>query len=143
MFRKHTLLIVFLAGIAANPNLTAAALPNPNLSNLEVINLRNPFESQLPKQNQLEIQTDRSKLSEQAIIQGPEDTLPAILEEGMDFDPSQFRISGIVWNSPRPQAIVNNRVVDIGDEVNGARIISIQKEGIAIALNDQIFTITP
>lgn len=48
------------------------------------------------------------------------------------IDPPELSISGLIWNSDRPQAIINGRVVSVGDEIDGARLLSVNKEGITI-----------
>ncbi|MCA9398721.1 MAG: hypothetical protein KC618_03145 [Candidatus Omnitrophica bacterium] len=52
-----------------------------------------------------------------------------------------FNISGIVWNSDRPQAIINGSVKDIGDSIDGVKIISIHKEGIDVSFQGKNMTI--
>lgn len=54
-----------------------------------------------------------------------------------------FTISGIIWNSDRPQAIINQQIVDIGDTIAGAKITNIQKSGIDILFNGETATIHP
>lgn len=41
-------------------------------------------------------------------------------------------IQGIVWGGNFPQAIINNKVVKIGDTVEGAQIIDIKKDGVTV-----------
>ena len=43
-----------------------------------------------------------------------------------------LNIEGIVWNTNMPQAIVNGKVVRIGDTIEGVRIVKIEKQGITI-----------
>jgi len=54
-----------------------------------------------------------------------------------------FAIKGIVWNTDRPQAIVNGKVVDVGDMVANIKILNIRKEGIDIIYNNKTLTIKP
>ncbi len=55
----------------------------------------------------------------------PEEPLPAI------------NISGLVWNTKRPQAIIDGRIVEIGDMVSGVKIVDIQKGGITVLFQDR------
>ena len=55
----------------------------------------------------------------------------------------QFIITGLIWNSNRPQAIVNDQVVDVGDKISEYQIVSISKTGIKLELNGQTFNVTP
>lgn len=57
------------------------------------------------------------------------------------IEPPSLTISGLVWNSDRPQAIVNNQIVGIGDVVAGSEILEIQKTGIGIQYQGQKFII--
>ena len=43
-----------------------------------------------------------------------------------------FELTAIIWDQTRPMAIVNNKVVGINSEVNGAKIISIEKNKVRI-----------
>jgi hypothetical protein len=44
----------------------------------------------------------------------------------------QLTVQGIIWGSSLPQAIINNKVVKVGDVLEGADIIEINKEGITV-----------
>lgn len=41
-------------------------------------------------------------------------------------------VQGIIWGSSFPQAIINNKVVKVGDTLEGVDIIDISKEGVII-----------
>jgi hypothetical protein len=41
-------------------------------------------------------------------------------------------VQGVIWGAKIPQAIINNTVVKTGDTIEGARILSIDKEGVTI-----------
>ena len=43
-----------------------------------------------------------------------------------------LEVQGIVWGSALPQAIINNRVVKIGDIIQGVRVVDISKKGITV-----------
>ena len=46
-------------------------------------------------------------------------------------------VQGLIWGGNFPQAIINNKVVKVGDTVEGARIISIAKDGIFLFFNER------
>src|SRR3989338_3232286 len=50
-------------------------------------------------------------------------------------------ISGIIWNSDRPQAIVNNQVVDVGTTVDNTTVLAINKTGIDVLYSGEKFNI--
>lgn len=43
---------------------------------------------------------------------------------------SSGTLEGIVWGGPRPQAVIDGEVYDLGDVVQGARITSIEPGGV-------------
>ena len=57
--------------------------------------------------------------------------------------PPNFMITGLVWNTNRPQAIINDQVVDVGDRISDYQIVSISKTGIKVESQGQTFTVTP
>lgn len=56
-----------------------------------------------------------------------------------ELDLSKFKVQGIIWGVKIPQAIINDKVVTIGDLVEGAEILSIDKKGITLSYNGVIF----
>ena len=50
-------------------------------------------------------------------------------------------ISGIIWNSDRPQAIINNQVVDVGTTVDSTTVLAINKTGIDVLYSGEKFNI--
>lgn len=58
------------------------------------------------------------------------------------FDTSKITIQGIVWGGARSQAIINNRVCTIGDTIEGAQILSIDKKGITLNYGGEIVSIS-
>ncbi len=54
-----------------------------------------------------------------------------------------FHISGIVWNSSRPQAIINDQVYSEGDTLESWTITKISKEGVSVSSQNINFLIEP
>jgi hypothetical protein len=50
-------------------------------------------------------------------------------------------IQGIVWGGTTPQAIINNKVVKVGDTIEGMRVISIDKSGITVSYGNREFNL--
>lgn len=46
-------------------------------------------------------------------------------------------VQGLIWGGNFPQAIINNKVVKVGDTIEGARIISIDKDDISVFFNER------
>ena len=110
-----------------------------------VNSIKDPFLSRLPVEKKVK--------SVQAISQNPMDVkspgsaLPAGNQMGntvlaVEVRPPVITISGLVWNTDRPQAIVNNQIVEIGDKINEWTIVTIDEEGIEIAYKDKIVVVS-
>ena len=84
--------------------------------------LRDPFSSLIPEEV---IEIEEIPISELRVF------LP------------EFNIEGLVWGTPHPQAIIEGKVVKIGDTIEGAKIISISKSGIEIIYEGRIFSFPP
>lgn len=50
-------------------------------------------------------------------------------------------VQGIVWGSTLPQAIINNRVLKIGDTIEGARVIDVNKDGVTLFYGGQQYNL--
>jgi len=46
--------------------------------------------------------------------------------------PPKLAIQGIIWGGSLPQAIINNTVVKVGDIIEEARVLEINKEGVTV-----------
>lgn len=57
--------------------------------------------------------------------------------------PREFSVQGMVWGVNRPACIMNGKVYSVGDEIEGARILEITKEGILLMFQGKTFTVTP
>ena len=78
--------------------------------------LRDPFEPALVKEERNEKKEEKPQTQNQS-------PMPSL------------SIQGIVWGGRLPQAIINNQVVNIGDIIQGIRLIDISKEGITVFYN--------
>lgn len=61
---------------------------------------------------------------------GPEVKLPPL------------KISGVIWGTKIPQAIINNKVVKIGDMIDGVKIINISREEITVSYQSREFKLS-
>ena len=55
----------------------------------------------------------------------------------------QFIVSGLIWNSKKPAAIINDEVVAIGDQVSNWAISEITKDGVRVSYEDRSLWIKP
>jgi hypothetical protein len=58
-------------------------------------------------------------------------------EEKLEIPLPKLTIEGIIWNSDMPQAIVDGRVVRIGDVIKNVEIVNIEKKGITVSFNGE------
>ena len=56
-----------------------------------------------------------------------------------DFTPPALKIQGISWGGRYPQAIVNDKVVKVGDLINGAQVVEIRHDGIVFSFKNRQF----
>ncbi len=59
-------------------------------------------------------------------------------EKESKFGEDVFKLSAILWDETQPMAIVNSQVVEVGSEVDGAKIISIEESKIKLSSDNQI-----
>ena len=52
-------------------------------------------------------------------------------------------VQGVVWGGPRPQAIINGRVYNIGDMVGGGKIIEINRHGVSLDIDGARVVFSP
>jgi hypothetical protein len=89
-------------------------------------NLRDPFMSLLPKkEEQIVIKPEKTELAQEE-IQLPE-----------------MYVQGMIWGGRYPTAIVDNRVVKIGDRIGEAEVTGISREGVQLLYHNRYFLIRP
>ena len=105
--------------------------------NLDIYDSTNPFQSKLPVKKELIAKPTgtpvNSKNTQNQTADLPKKESPEL----------KWKINGIVWNTNRPQAIINDRVVDVGDTVDNAKIIAIRKAELDVELDGKKITIKP
>lgn len=52
-------------------------------------------------------------------------------------------IQGIIWDVATPQAIIDDKVLKIGDTVKEAKVVDIKKEGVVLLFQDKKFFVKP
>jgi hypothetical protein len=82
--------------------------------------LRDPFQRYLVKEEPKELSQENVDLTK------PE------------LDIGKLNVQGIIWGGNLPQAIINNQVLTIGDLIEGAEILSIEKRGITLSFNGAV-----
>ena len=120
--------------------------------------LRNPFLPQLPHRIQKPIKPTQGPVKPTPTVTLPPSVgrKPGVPSPGLrpggpkpaiepDKTPEapNWTISGIVWDTDRPQAIINGQVVDQGDIIDETEIVTIKKTGIEIIYKGNPMTIKP
>lgn len=101
-------------------------------------NLRNPFIPQLPPPKSTnETPVEQTDVQSDIPIPGPD----AVGEP--EIVRPNFTISGLVWNTHMPQAILNGEVVSIGDVVESWTISDITNEGVEVTFQNKTFMVKP
>lgn len=112
----------------------AAEVPGPNedadlgplakrpLVEYKSSGLRSPFQSAIISTQELEAKPQEKMLK----------PLP---------DLSGLRVQGVIWGGKVPQAIINNNVVRVGDSVQGAEVVAIEKSNITLSSAGNIFVL--
>jgi len=55
------------------------------------------------------------------------------------ISPPDLTIQGIIWGGRLTQAIINNKVLGVGDSIQGVKIIGIGKEGVTVLFGGRSF----
>ncbi|MDD5408923.1 MAG: hypothetical protein PHC71_02400 [Candidatus Omnitrophica bacterium] len=50
------------------------------------------------------------------------------------IDLGQFKVQGVILGSKTSQVIINNKILGVGDAINGAEIVKIEKKGITLSI---------
>ena len=105
--------------------------------------LKNPFEPQTPQKPSEVKQLVPPKGASKSGEGGADQSADSSKRIERDIPLPKLTVTGIIWNSKRPQAIINNTVVDIGDEIEGVKIIGIKKTAIDVSYQGRERTIEP
>lgn len=142
-----TLLVGLIAAAGPAQAQTDDALPDGPI--------RNPFVPQLPEKKEViepptNTQTRQTTTETKPITPNPRQRKQPAGGQSANSTPKpppipkpNFRITGLIWNSSRPQAIINGQVLDIGDEIQGFRIESINPNGIDVSIRGVTLTVEP
>lgn len=47
-------------------------------------------------------------------------------------------LSGIIWDAKKPLCLIDGKVVKVGDEISGAKVLEIAKDSVTIKVGDEI-----
>lgn len=130
-----------------------------------LLSIKNPFQPQIFEEEKKEIipeipepeETSNATEEKKVDVETEEDETGPPIEstdpslaivlpvEAEDIIPPpplpEVRVSGIIWNSDRPQAIINDRIVDIDSDVSGIKITEIRQSDIKGLFHGKAVTI--
>ena len=105
--------------------------------------LGNPFAPQLPRPPEPEEESPPEEIPDLP-REEPAPMEPAPLkEEHVFFSRDAFELSGLIWDSDRPQAILNGQIVNIGDRLDQWTVLHIDKQGVEVGQKNKVFLIEP
>lgn len=123
----------------------AQEIETPSIQKVEIP--RDPF--QVPAviqdviQKRQEEQRLRKEAEEEARRKAEEERQrPQFPEQASPTPPPSLKLQGILWRTREPAAIINRKVVRVGDSVEKARVIRIAGEGVTIRFEGQEFTLS-
>ena len=71
------------------------------------------------------------------------DTSAAQQTEGSPSQLPALSVQGLIWGGSFPQAIINSRVVRVGDELEGVKITDIGKDGVSVLYGLNTYKLNP
>lgn len=124
---------------AGAPEPPAAAVPaaSPDLSIPRDLFLLPTLLVQRLQQREQEAQL----LEQQRIQQQKTSEIKPVAAEQIQV--ADLKLQGIFWGSSNPQAIINRKIVSVGDQVEDAEVEAITKESVTLSRNGQEFEIKP
>ena len=109
-------------------------------SEVNILNsIRSPFEPQIPKEKIVPVTPQPKPIPKPKVM--PQPKQPDIPKPEVPL-PS-FQVNGLVWNTERPQAILDSQVINVGDTIKGCTVINIDKNGVLLNFQDRTFTVQP
>lgn len=105
--------------------------------------LRDPFVPQLPPPKIVPpVERVKQEYKPTEIIQTPQQSVivqpkPVVAPVQPKKNNVSLVVKGLVWNTLTPQAIINDKIVQVGDTINDMKIVSIRSNGIEVLNNGQ------
>ncbi len=78
---------------------------------------------------------------EEAIKKETANKSPVVKEENTVKSLPAYTIQGVIWGGELPLAIINNKVLKIGDMLGEAIIENIDKNGVVVSIQGKLFTL--
>jgi len=76
---------------------------------------------------------------EHRIIETPQDdTVSVAPMPSLD----KFKVQGIIWGGKFPQAIINSKILSVGDTLEGLKIVNIEKKGVTLSFAGKLVSLS-
>ena len=123
---------------------SATEMPPPGEAPLDVASIKDPFllpdslkESMRRKEEQAR-QAERLKAEAwQRELDQQRQGIPA--PEAIKIQPPPLELQGILLGGPRPQVIINRKILSVGDTIDGATVARIRKDEVTISFQGSEF----
>ncbi len=135
------------APVLATASVTASDPKEDDLEDImsDFVSIRNPFLSQLPVAAQIiktpvepVVQKVNNGVSQKSVANVIK-AAPVVAAQLTKTTGPEVHLQGIMWGIERPQAIVNDTVVGVGDMVQEMQITGITKDGVEVLVRGQKF----
>lgn len=63
------------------------------------------------------------------------------LPQQLSVELPSLTLQGVFWGITNPQAIINRRILSVGDELEGAKLVAVQKDAVTVSYQGQNFTL--
>ena len=75
-----------------------------------------------------------------------QDLTPVTIQEEQkvveNVPPPPLKVTGILWGGNLPLAIINNKVLKVGDTIEQAKVTSIDKGGVKVLFQNKVFSLS-
>jgi hypothetical protein len=88
--------------------------------------LKDPFDDFLPK-----------------VKPKPSSRMPGVGTEMPAVPLPSFSVQGLIWGGSMPQAVIDGQVLKVGDTIQDAEIVEINKDGVKLLYNKKIYKLGP
>ncbi|MBI3322824.1 MAG: hypothetical protein HYZ94_03995 [Candidatus Omnitrophica bacterium] len=102
---------------------------------------RDPFRPPAPLVER--IQSKKALLEQERQTQVQQQPIPGYQEAQPLPEFPAFELQGVFWGTGRPQAIINRKIVSVGDTIDGAKVTSITKEGVQLTYGEREVELKP
>lgn len=124
---------LFSGGIfAEETKIVSADKPGFDLGAL--LNLKNPFLSAMPP---------APKVEPQKVVPPPPPKPEVIPPPKVIVKPKpSLTVTAVVWGEAEPQAIINGKIIGLGETIEAAKVVSITKKGVQLSFEHDTIDLT-